>query len=113
MTISCDCPIKIELNGNIKKDKEEKKEANIQNIVIDTIKDSTYEVIRCANLVFFRNKKNNSGFWLYLILVSMNIFMIFSYLIFKEAPIKIYIMKEMEKFHYIPRIKNPLKKKRN
>ena len=112
MTITCDCTVKIELNKNIQKDNEIKKEANIQNIVVDTIKDSTYDVIKCKDLVFFENKKNNSGFWLYLILVSINIFMIFSYLIFRVDPIKIHIMKEMEKFHYIPRIKNPLKKKK-
>ena len=112
MAITCDCPVKIELNENIQKDNEIKKEANIQNIMVDTIKDSTYEVIKCRDLVFFENKKNNRGFWLYLILVSINIFMIFSYLIFRVDPIKIHIMKEMEKFHYIPRIKNPLKKKK-
>ena len=111
MTISCICTIKSEMDLNRTKDDKEKKEANVQIVVMDTVKDSTYEVIRCTNLVFFMNKKNNCGFWLYSILVLMHIPMIISYLIYKEEPIKNYIMKEMEKFHYIPEIKNPLKKK--
>ena len=114
MTISCICSIKNEMNinfeNNEKEKKEKKEEANVQNVILDTVKDSTYEVIKCINLVLFMNKKNNYVFWLYSILVLIHIPMIISYLIFKEEPIKIYIMKEMEKFHYIPRIKNPLKK---
>ena len=93
------------------KKKKKKKEAHFQNIVLDTLKHSTYEVLKCYNLIFRIRGASNSGFWIYSILILINISIIISYLISKEEPINNYIMKEMEKYHYIERIKNPLKKK--
>ena len=126
MKISCDCDIK-KINININKTKltgldinitklnnntfGKKEEPTVQGVVFDTVKDSSYNVIKCKNLVFYRNKKDNIGFWLYLILVIIHIPIILSYIIFKEEPIKNYIIKEMEKFRCVQKIKNPIKKK--
>lgn len=113
MIISCICSIKNNMNINLtkdnKKNENEKKDAHFQNIVLDILKHSSYEVIKCYNLVF-RIRESNSGFWIYSILILINIAIIISYLITKEEPINNYIMKEMAKFHYIERIKKPLKK---
>ena len=109
--VNCDCQIKNSLNTTRTIKMIKKEDPTVQNILKGYLEDSTFGVVKCYHLVFSLNKKENVGFWIYIIFILIHIPFIINYLIFKEDSIKICITKEMEKFHYIPKIKNPLKKK--
>ena len=77
MTIVCDCKIKENISIvltplNFAKTKE------------TSIFDSNIGVIKCYELVFsFNNKLNNIGFWIFLVLIIINIILIILYFLMK------------------------------
>ena len=105
MTISCECKVKTNISI---------KESSINLAKFDEMNiDSNFELIKCYNLVFsFNGKKNNIGFWIFLILVMtlIPIFIIFCGKGFNS--IKNFLINEMIKYGYLKKsnINNPVKK---
>jgi hypothetical protein len=94
MTITCDCDVKTNLTTT-------QKVINLKQME-DVNKSSIFEIIRCYNLVFsFKNKLNNIGFWIFLILVIAHIPLLIIYFYNGLKPIKDYLIKEMIKYGYI------------
>ena len=94
MTITCDCDVKTNLTTT-------QKVINLKQIK-DIDKSSIFEIIRCYNLVFsFKNKSNNAGFWIFLILIIAHIPLLIIYFYNGLKPIKDYLVKEMIKYGYI------------
>ena len=94
MTITCDCDVKTNLTTT-------QKVINLKQIK-DVDKSSIFEIIRCYNLVFsFKNKLNNIGFWIFLILTIGHIPLLIIYFYNGLKPIKEYLIKEMVKYGYI------------
>ena len=94
MTITCDCEVKTNLTTT-------QKVINLKQIK-DVDKSSIFEIIRCYNLVFsFKNKLNNIGFWIFLILTIGHIPLLIIYFYNGLKPIKEYLIKEMVKYGYI------------
>ena len=94
MTITCDCEVKTNLTTT-------QKVINLKQIK-DVDKSSIFEIIRCYNLVFsFKNKSNNAGFWIFLILIIAHIPLLIIYFYYGLKPIKSYLVKEMIKYGYI------------
>ena len=98
MTIVCDCKVKNNLTTNI---------TDIDYMIYEnTYKSSVLEITKCYNLFFsFKDKLNNIGFWIFIILISLHIPLLFMY--FREGikPIKEYLVKEMIKNGYIKKRK--------
>ena len=101
MQIVCNCFVKKEM-------KVEKEEPKYNKIIFDILKDSTFWVIKCYNLVFNLNKKNNIGFWIFLILFLLHIPFIIHYIIYQDKTIKNKIKIELGNNN---KIANPLYKK--
>ena len=104
MTITCNCFVKTEIEATIE-------EPTFKKIIFGIFEDSTFGVIKCYKLVFNLNKKDNIGFWMFLIFILLHIPFIINYIIYKERPIKKYIKEEMIKYHYIEKKNNPKKRK--
>jgi hypothetical protein len=94
MTIACDCDVKTNLTTT-------QKVINLKTME-DVNKSSIFEIIRCYNLVFsFKNKLNNIGFWIFLILTIAHIPLLIIYFCNGLKSIKDYLIKEMIKYGYI------------
>ena len=94
MTITCDCDVKANLSTT-------QKVINLKQMK-DVNKSSIFEIIRCYNLVFsFKNKLNNIGFWIFLILAIAHIPLLIIYFYNGLKPIKDYLIREMIKYGYI------------
>ena len=104
MTIACNCSIKTEIEVVVE-------EPTFNKIIFGIFEDSTIGVIKCYKLVFNLNKKNNIGFWMFLIFILFHIPSIIHYMIFGIVSIKKYIKEEMIKYHYLENDSNPSKKK--
>ena len=92
LTITCDCKVKTNISmEEIKVNlyKYEEKSAN-------------FHIIKCYDLVFsFKDKFNNIGFWIFLVLILLHIPLLILFLCQGIKPIKDYINKEMVKYGYI------------
>jgi len=98
MTVTCDCEVKANLTTT-------QKVINLKQIK-DVDKSSIFEIIRCYNLVFsLKNKLNNIGFWIFLILTITHIPLLIIYFYNGLKPIKDYLLKEMIKYGYISKKK--------
>ena len=111
MSVECTCQVKTELNTEVEA-------PAFGKIVEETFKNSNFGVIRCYKLVFdFKRKKNNFGFWIYLIFVVINIICFIYYFIFGINSVKIFVLKEMLKNGYLinlsKNISCPIKKQTN
>jgi hypothetical protein len=111
MSVDCICQVKTELNTEVEA-------PAFGKIVEETFKNSNFGVIRCYKLVFdFTRKKNNIGFWIYLIFVVINIICFIYYFIFGIKSVKIFILKEMFKNGYLinlsKKLSSPIKKRNN
>ena len=121
MTVACDCIVKEKLSTIITP-------LNLESIKESSISDSNIGVIKCYNLVFsLKNKMENIGFWIFLVLIIINI--IFLCLFFKKGlkKILVFIFNEMKKYGYINKdsrfffeenkkeenISNPIKNNKN
>jgi len=111
MSVECTCQIKTELNTEVEP-------PVFGKIIEETLKNSNFGVIQCYKLVFdFKRKKNNIGFWLYLVFVIINIICFIYYFIFGNKSIKIFVFKEMYKNGYLinlsKNLSSPIKKANN
>ena len=105
MQISCNCNIKSKIDTEIKP-------INFDKIYADIFAESTFNVIKCFRLVFnFNNKLKNYGFIIFTILILMHIPIIIYYIVKGILPINKYIINEMEKYNYFPKLNSPKKKK--
>ena len=103
-TVTCKCSVKTKADAVVEP-------PNLVTIIRDSFEDSNVGVIKCYKLVFnFRNKHKNLGFWIFTFLILFHIPLVIYYFIYNIEPIKIFILNEMEKFHYLYQIKNPRKK---
>jgi len=106
-TVTCNCIVKTNVDSVIEP-------PNLFKIIRDSFKDSNVAVIKCYNLVFsIKNKLQNIGFWLFTFLIFLHIPFYIHYMMFNINSIKKYIYNEMEKFNYIYKVFNPIKKGRN
>ena len=106
-TISCDCKVKMNLSIE---------EPSLDIVHFEEIEvESNFGLIKCYNLVFsFINKFKNIGFWIFLILVTGHIPLLFLYFYKGIKNIKDFIINEMIKYGYIKDgVKNKNKKKCN
>ena len=104
-TVSCNCSIKT----NIYTDAQL---PGLEEIILDSFKDSNIGVIKCYNLVFkFKNKLKNIGFWIFTVLVFLHFPFFIYYFIYNISSIRKYILNEMRKYHYCSSLVNPTKKK--
>ena len=104
LIITCKCSIKPEVEFEIK-------QLRFDTILLDLITNSSFGVVKCYNLVFKSDKKENVGFYIFTILVCIHIPLIIHYFIHTITPINKYIFSEMKKYNYINDINNPHKKK--
>ena len=95
MLITCECKVKENISTFIYPLKfEQPKESSIM--------DSNIGVIKCYNLVFsFNGKLSNIGFWIFLILIIVNIIFLFLYFSNGIKSIIIYLFNEMVKNGYL------------
>jgi len=106
-TVTCKCTVKTNVDSVTEP-------PNLFKIIRDSFKDSNVAVIKCYNLVFsIKNKLQNIGFWLFTFLIFLHIPFYIHYMMFNINSIKKYIYNEMEKFNYIYKVFNPIKKGRN
>ena len=103
MTISCNCLVKTEIETEIE-------EPKFDQIIFDIFQNSTIGVIKCYNLVFNLNIKNNIGFWIFLIFIIIHIPFIINYLVNGDKEIKKYIKIQLDKLKNLLHISNPKKK---
>jgi hypothetical protein len=66
LTITCNCLVKTEIKTEIEL-------PNYNEIVFDILQKSTFGVVKCYNLVFNLNKKNNIGFWIFLFFLIIHL----------------------------------------
>ena len=102
MRIKCNCQVKTSINTKLE-------EPTYNKLIFDIFKHTEIGVIKCYKLVFNLNKKNNIGFWIFLILILFQVPFIINYIIFKDKTIKKYI-KEQLIILSNPKILNPIKK---
>ena len=108
--IICECPVKQEVNIQTE-------EPEFVDMLKMTFKNSNIAVIKCYKLIFnLKNKSNNFGFWLFLILIIGQIITVIYFLINRLNPITKFIRNEMIKNNYtVTKSKNesnPSKKKK-
>ena len=98
-TIVCDCKVKTNLSIE---------EPNLNLIYFDEIEiESNFGLIKCYKLVFaFKGKFNNIGFWIFSILVIVQIPFIFIFFCKELEKIRKYVINQMIKFGYIKKNKN-------
>jgi hypothetical protein len=83
---------------------------NYNEIVFDILQKSTFGVVKCYNLVFNLNKKNNIGFWIFLFFLIIHLPFIIHFFIYGYKPILQYIKRELIIFNHSSKISNPKKK---
>ena len=88
MTIECNCKVKTKIETKIE-------ELNYNKMVSDLFKYSTIGVIKCYKLVFNNNKKDNIGFWIFLILIIIQMPFITKYIIFTDKSIRKHIKEKI------------------
>ena len=95
MTITCDCMVKENLSTiTTPLNLEEAKESSIS--------DSNIGVVRCYNLVFsFKDKSKNIGFWIFSILLVINIVFLVIFFMKGMKSIAEFIFNEMVKYGYL------------
>jgi len=104
LLITCSCQVKMEINTKVV-------EPNFKTVFQDTFKESNFGVIKCFNLVFsLKNKVHNIGFMLFLVFIIFHIICFIYYFIFGIKSIVLFVIKEMDKNNYIPKINSPKKK---
>ena len=92
LTITCDCKVKTNISME---------EINVSLYKYEE-KNTNFHIIKCYNLVFsFKDKFNNIGFWIFLVLILLHIPLLILFLCQGINPIKDYINKEMVKYGYI------------
>ena len=104
LTVSCSCSISSDDSD------DDDEDVNIKDIVLGLFEDSTFGVVKCYKLVFsFSNKNKNIGFWVFLIIAIGHIPLYVLFFLNGTKPIKKFIIKEMEKYHYLTQfnIENP------
>ena len=102
-TVNCICDVKINYNST-------SEPPHLNQMVINTFKDSNLAVIKCLKLILdFRNKIDNIGFWIFLILFIIHIPIYIYYFIYNISPIQRYIISEMNKFGYLINVLSPIK----
>ena len=107
MLITCNCNVK-------KKIDTKKPEVKFKKMYKDLFREITFNVMKCYRLVFnWKNKLRNIGFIIFSLLVFLHIPIIIYYIITGIIPINKYIIKEMEKFKYLPKLNSQKKKKQN
>jgi hypothetical protein len=95
---SCNCILSSSFESNLN---------DLNSFISEEIKfkplaNTSISVIKCYKLVFnFKNKLNNIGFWLHLIIIIFHIPIYVIYSIFGVVPLQRYIKNEMEKNHYL------------
>ena len=102
MTIECNCNVKTKIETKIE-------ELNYNKMVSDLFKYSTIGVIKCYKLVFYNNKKDNIGFWIFLILIIIQMPFIIKYIIFRDKSIRKHIKEKIIIINNF-KILNPKKK---
>ena len=85
------------------------------SVVLDQLEDiensMAFEIIKCYKLFLsWENKNINIGFWIFCVLIFINIVMIIIYFYKGIKPIKDYIFNEMIKNKFIQKNKNLIKK---
>jgi len=104
MLITCSCEIKTEIESK-------KPDLKFDKIYLDLFSETSFGVIKCFKLVFnFKNKLNNIEFIIYTILVFLHIPFIIIYSVILVLPIYKYIINEMDKYKYLPKLNSPVKK---
>ena len=104
MVVSCSCNVKTSIDT-------EKKDLKFDFIYSDLFTETSFSVVKCYKLVFsLDNKNKNIGFIIFTVLILVHVPIIVYYLIYGIFPINVYMMKEMEKFHYIPYFYSPKKR---
>ena len=94
MIISCNCSVKENINTEIIQPKFEEKESSML--------DSNIGVAKCYNLVFsFENKLKNIGFWIFLVLIIINIIFLILYFIKGIKSVLEYVFNEMIQYGYL------------
>ena len=107
MIISCNCQIKPKIDIR-------KPPLKFEKMYVDLFSETSFAVTKCFNLVFnFKNKSKNIGFIIFTILFFLHIPILIYYIIIGTTPMRKYLIKEMEKYNYIPRLKYPVKKGKN
>ena len=105
-TVSCNCSIKTHIYTDAQL-------PGLEEIILDSFKDSNIAVIKCYNLVFkLKNKVKNIGFLIFTVLVFLHFPFFIYYFIYNISSIRKYIFIEMRKYHYCSSLVNPTKKKK-
>ena len=93
--VSCTCPV-----DTSDSDSDDDDSANLKSIILSVFSDSTIGVVQCYNRVF-SSKKDNIGFWVFLVIVIAHIPLYVWFFLKGNSQIKDYIDGEMEKYHYL------------
>jgi len=106
-TVSCSCSTKTFSASDLKM-------PTLASIFRDTLSYSSIGVIKCYRLVFrIKDKFLNIGFCIFTVLVSLHIPLFIHYCINTLTKLRDYIYKELVKYDYYYKIKNPTKKGNN
>ena len=92
--VSCTCPVDTSDSDS------DDDSANLKSIILSVFSDSTIGVVQCYNRVF-SSKKDNIGFWVFLVIVIAHIPLYVWFFLKGNSQIKDYIDGEMEKYHYL------------
>ena len=104
LLITCICPVRNEISSKIRP-------LRFDYILLDILTNSKLGVIKCYNLVFNLNNKNdNIGFIILLLLLGLHIPIFIHYFNYTIIPIIKYILTEMKKYNYIAKFYNPIKR---
>ena len=92
--ITCDCEVKTNLTENMTSSDLVKK--------YEVEKSSIFAIAKCYKLFFsWENKFKNIGFWIFLVLIFLNIIMLIIYFYKGLKPIKEYLVKIMVEYGYV------------
>ena len=110
-SVTCNCKIKTNITT-------EEESLDIDEIIEDTFSSSSFNVIKCYNLVFSLDGiSGNIGFWIFIILILAHIPFFIYYCLYGYQNIKNFIFDEMKKNNYFKnknniKINPPLKNKK-
>ena len=105
LLITCICPVRNVISSKIRP-------LRFDYILLDLLTNSSLGVIKCYNLVFNLNNKNdNIGFIILLLLLGLHIPIFIHYFKYTIIPVIKYILTEMKKYNYIAKFYNPIKKR--
>ena len=91
-SISCNCTSLLSIESKIENPTFKQKELYFQF--------SSINIIKCSNFLFIKNTIKNFGFWISIILFLIRFVLYYKYFKTGISPIKNYIEKEMERYHY-------------